>query len=71
MRKGRLILTRRQGEAVVIGANITVTVEQINANNTVLAIVAPHSVSVDREEVFKRKQMGAKIAGPRSHGPIR
>lgn len=50
-----LVLTRRIGEVLCIGDDVTVTVVSINRGQVRLAIQAPQSVSVDREEIRKRK----------------
>jgi carbon storage regulator len=49
-----LVLTRRVGESLVIGSDITVTVISIDANQVRIGIAAPKEVPVHREEVFKR-----------------
>jgi carbon storage regulator len=49
-----LILTRRPGESVRIGDDITVTVLGIKGGQLRLGFTAPKHVSVHREEVFKR-----------------
>lgn len=49
-----LILTRRIGEVLRIGDDISVTVLLANANHVRIGIEAPKSVSVHREEVFRR-----------------
>jgi carbon storage regulator len=51
-----LILTRRPGESVKIGDDITVTVLGIRGNQLRLGFTAPHEVTVHREEVYKRIQ---------------
>ena len=52
-----LVLSRRQSETIVIGDTIRVQVLEISGGRVRLAIEAPHSVSVDREEIWKRKQL--------------
>ncbi|WP_337058253.1 carbon storage regulator CsrA [Pseudomonas sp. USHLN015] len=49
-----LILTRRLGESILIGDNITVTVMSVQGNQVKLAINAPRDVAVHREEVAER-----------------
>ncbi len=49
-----LILTRRVGEAVTIGDEVTVTVLEVKGNQVRLGIKAPRAVSVHREEVAER-----------------
>ncbi|BBP82856.1 MULTISPECIES: carbon storage regulator CsrA [Pseudomonas] len=49
-----LILTRRLGESILIGDNITVTVVSIQGNQVKLATTAPKDVAVHREEVAER-----------------
>lgn len=49
-----LILTRRSGETISIGNDITVTVLGINGNQVRIGIEAPRDVPVHREEVAAR-----------------
>lgn len=51
-----LILTRRAGESVMIGDEVTVTVLAVKGNQVRFGIVAPKHVSVDRLEIRERKQ---------------
>jgi carbon storage regulator len=49
-----LILTRRVGETIRIGADISVTVLGVNGNQVRIGISAPTNVAVHREEVYER-----------------
>ena len=51
-----LILTRKIHEVLCIGDNVTVTVLGIKGNQVQLGINAPRDVSVDRKEIYDRKQ---------------
>ena len=56
-----LILTRRVGETIVIGDEVTVTILGVKGNQTRIGINAPKSVGVHREEIYeriKREQQG-------------
>ena len=49
-----LILTRRVGETVMIGDEVTVTVLGVKGNQVRVGINAPKHVAVHREEIFER-----------------
>lgn len=46
-----LVLTRRQGEAIVIGDNVVVRIVELKGDQVRLGIEAPRSVVVHREEI--------------------
>ena len=48
-----LILSRRLGESLTIGDEITITVIGVNGNQIRLGITAPREVRVLREEIYK------------------
>ena len=47
-----LILTRRVGEAMKLGEDITVTVLGVRGNQVRIGIDAPKSVAIQREEIY-------------------
>jgi carbon storage regulator len=49
-----LILTRRVGETVMIGNEITVTVLGVKGNQVRIGVNAPKDVAVHREEIYDR-----------------
>ena len=51
-----LILTRRVGETLMIGDEVSVTVLGVKGNQVRVGIQAPKSVAVHREEIYKRIQ---------------
>jgi len=60
-----LILTRRVGETVMIGDDVTITVLGVKGNQVRVGINAPKHVAVHREEIYeriKREQQGGEAA---------
>jgi carbon storage regulator len=51
-----LILTRRVGETLMVGDNVTVTVLGVKGNQVRIGVNAPKDVSVHREEIYMRIQ---------------
>ena len=49
-----LILTRRIGETLMIGEDVTVTVLGVKGNQVRIGVNAPKDVAVHREEIFER-----------------
>ncbi len=51
-----LILTRRVGETLMVGDEVTVTVLGVKGNQVRLGVNAPKEVAVHREEIYLRIQ---------------
>ncbi|WP_444892134.1 carbon storage regulator CsrA [Microbulbifer sp. TRSA001] len=57
-----LILKRRTGENLRIGANVSITVLEVKGNQVKIGIRAPKSIPVHREEIYRRVQK-ERVAG--------
>jgi carbon storage regulator len=64
-----LILMRRAGESIHIGPNIVVTLVSLERNRARIGVQAPREVTVDREEIAKKKQSGAEPCRGRAEAP--
>ncbi len=56
-----LILTRRVGETIVIGDDVTVTVLGVKGNQVRLGVNAPRDLPVHREEIYERIQQENQV----------
>ena len=52
-----LVLSRKVGETIVIDDRIRVTVDRVSGGRVRLSVDAPPDVTVDRKEVWQRKQL--------------
>jgi carbon storage regulator len=63
-----LILTRRVGETVMIGNEVTVTVLGVKGNQVRIGVNAPKDVAVHREEIYERikreEDLNSRSAAP-------
>ena len=57
-----LILTRRVGESLMIGDDVTITVLGVKGNQVRIGVNAPRDVAVHREEIYNRIQDGDEPA---------
>ncbi|WP_445355683.1 carbon storage regulator CsrA [Microbulbifer sp. EKSA008] len=49
-----LILNRRTGENLRVGKNVSITILEVKGNQVRVGIIAPKSLPVHREEVYRR-----------------
>lgn len=63
-----LILTRRVGETLMIGDEVTVTVLGVKGNQVRIGINAPKDVAVHREEIYERIRQEKQGGSPEGEG---
>ncbi len=63
-----LILTRRVGETLMIGDEVTVTVLGVKGNQVRIGVNAPREIAVHREEIYERIK-AEKLAQGQGQGP--
>tara|TARA_R110002167_G_scaffold22411_5_gene80397 strand:+ start:980 stop:1177 length:198 start_codon:yes stop_codon:yes gene_type:complete len=59
-----LILTRRVGETLMVGDDVTVTVLGVKGNQVRIGVNAPKDVAVHREEIYQRIQSEKGVDEP-------
>ncbi len=52
-----LVLTRKIGEQIIVADNIRISVIEVGPGRVKIGIEAPKSISVDRAEIFEKKQV--------------
>lgn len=63
-----LVLTRRTGQSIMIGNDVTVTVLEIRNDQVRIGVAAPRSVQVHREEIYEQiaRENAAAVRDARS-----
>ena len=56
-----LVLTRKEGESIVVGNDVKITVVSIGPGRVKVGIEAPKWMAIDRQEVHERKQLETDV----------
>lgn len=64
-----LVLSRKQGESIVVNNDIVVTVVEVRGDKVKLGIVAPKTVPVHRQEVWVKLHPESAIDGGFTEDP--
>ncbi len=51
-----LVLSRKEGQRIIVGSNIEIVVTEVSGNRVKLGISAPAEVPINREEIYERMQ---------------
>ena len=65
-----LVLTRRSGESVMVGDDVVITVLDTRGDVVRLGILAPRSIQVHREEVYRELQRANREAASPSESAV-
>jgi carbon storage regulator len=65
-----LILTRRVGESIIVGDDVTVTVFEVRGDAVRIGIDAPRSVQVHRQEVYEELRRANEQASSPSESAV-
>jgi carbon storage regulator len=64
-----LILTRRIGETLMVGDDVTVTVLGVKGNQVRIGVNAPKEIAVHREEIYERIKKEKEQTHPKAQSP--
>ncbi len=65
-----LVLTRRKGEALVLGDDVEITVLEVSRHQVKLGVQAPRSVPVYRKEIYEKVREANRAAASSSDSQV-